>query len=410
MTENERKDILICGASGFTGRKLLEHILLKRKHLSVGILCRTQTKIDQLVKELAHFDHEFATHCCGVDKIEKLAAVFYKYKVVINCIGPFIYTGLPVIEAAIRAQTDYVDCTGEPGFMQKSFEMFEDKAKTAGVRIVHACGFDSLPLDIGMVYTMQEIAARKGEVSNLVAESYLHLKNTKINVGTFKTIIASIDTLKSKPSSSLARKEKDKELAVKSSAKSSRRKVKKMPFYAKKTGMYAMIFPGSDSWVLRKTRQVLPYFPVCHCYISIPGILGVLAVLFLGLLIGAVYILPCRLREHAYGFIDWFSFGLIREKGPTEDEISSSGFETKIIVNGKDKDQNSFEVTTIVSGPDPGYITTPAALLVSAETILANQDLQSRPGVHTPGSLFYDTDIIAALMKESIMFCVASEK
>lgn len=402
--KEERRDILICGATGFTGRKLLFYALEKRKGLLLGILCRREAAAKEILSSFdADVQKSVQIHISEVTNIDHLAGVFHKYKVVINCIGPFIYTGLPIVEAAIRAKTHYIDCTGEPGFMKKSFDMFGTRAEKEGVTIVHACGFDSLPVDIGMVHAMQ--SASEEETNILQAESYLHLKNCKINIGTFKTIIASLDNRENKKEVEKMEMEKKKEKIKYKSIK--KRKVKRFPFYSSKVNMYSIIFPGSDAWVMRKTQEKIGNIPTCHCYIAEPTIFGLISLIFLALLAFIIYMLPKTLRNIAYTGIDTLSFGMVRGAGPTEQEISSSGFEICIILSLQtDNDKKPYTREMIVSGPDPGYITTPAALLVSAETILADIERFSRKGgVYTPGSAFYHTDIVSRLIKENIMFC-----
>ncbi|KAI5192146.1 hypothetical protein NEMIN01_1839 [Nematocida minor] len=411
--EENRKDILICGVNGFTAQKLLEYIVDQRPNLTVGVTCRSENKLNLTFKEISAKCKKslsrVESHIIGVENIGKLAKIFEGYKVVINCIGPFANTGLSVVEACIRAKTHYVDCTGEPGFMEESFQLFQEKAKNENVMIVHACGFDSLPLDIGINYTMKEIEKKGGAAES--AESYMQLINSRINLGTFKTIITSLDTLKNRKKEQKrgeqSRKTESKK--EKKDAESSRgRKVKKMPFFCSDIGMYAAIFPGSDAYVLRKTRQALGRgYPVCHCYIAIPSIFGMVFLVMLCLLIGVVYMLPEVLRRVAYDCIDFLSLGKVRSEGPSDQEIACSGFQTRIFTKGKDAEGKPAVFKTLVSGPDPGYITTPITLLISAETILSSVSglLKDKGGVHTPGSLFVDTNIIQRLTQENIMFC-----
>ncbi|KAI5171504.1 hypothetical protein NEFER03_0826 [Nematocida sp. LUAm3] len=413
--DEERKDILICGVTGFTGGKLFQYIAEKRKTLRIGVLGRDISKIESILNGMDTSDNwEVDVHVLGVDNIEKMEEVFRKYKVVVNCIGPFIYTGLPIIEAAIRAGTHYVDCTGEPAFIQKSYDMFGEKAKKEGVMVVHACGFDSLPIDIGVVYAIKQVVIQEGEsVNEMQAESYLNFKNCRINIGTFKTIVASLDQLKTSKKQKLEKKEntpQEKDKPNGKEEKIKKRKVKRFPFYLKKLQKYAVIFPGSDSYILRKTRETLKNHPICHCYMLVDSVLGLFFLLYFLMLIGIISLLPMKCRSPFYSHIDTLTFGRVRKDGPTADEISSSGFETKIFVKGK-KGDNDFKFCAVVSGPDPGYVTTPASLLVCAETILGNLSiLQGSEGVHTPGSLLYKTDIVSRLEQENIMFCTALEK
>ncbi|KAI5180265.1 hypothetical protein NEOKW01_0594 [Nematocida sp. AWRm80] len=411
--DKERKDILICGVNGFTAQKLLEYIIEQRSNLQLGVTCRSKEKLERTMQEVRGKckNHKYldstSTHILGVDNLNKLTDVIKQYKVVINCIGPFANSGLQVVEACIRARTHYVDCTGEPGFMEDSYQMFKDKAKDAGIMVVHACGFDSMPLDLGMVYTMKEIEKRKGISAK--AESYMQLVNSRINLGTFKTIISSLDSLKKRKTKKALEPQTKEKPKTKPESTAPKDKVRKLPFYSTKTRMYAVIFPGSDSYVLRKTRAAIGnQYPICHCYISVPTLIGVFFLLALCLLIGLVYLMPVFIRNMIYEIIDILTFGKVRKEGPTDEEIMCSGFQTRIFVTGQDSEGQSFSFNTLVSGPDPGYVTTPITLLVAAETILAHSEdtLKGLGGVFTPGSLFSKTDIIDRLIKEQLMFCI----
>jgi len=401
----ERKDIVVCGANGFTGNKLLEMVVKQRPHLKVGATCRTEEKANEVLKLLSNLKQktppQLTMHVVDATDTEKLAKIFQEYKVVINCIGPFIYTGLPVVSAAVKAGTDYVDCTGEPGFIEKSMDMFKHDAEKENVLVVHACGFDSLPVDIGMMYTVQEVNKR-GETGPLHAESYLEVFNANINIGTFKTAVASIDELKSRKT---AKKGRNK-------TKEKPRKIRKFPFFSKDLGKYCVMFPGSDSYVLRRTREFLNgAHPLCHCYFAVPTALSLVFLLFFMVLLFVTHISPGFIRSFIYSHIDAITMGKVRKNGPTKKEIESSRFEMKIVVKGSNTENKHFKLTGVVSGPDPGYVTTPIALLTSAETILHNRGdaLKNRKGVLTPAAAFHDTDIITRLTDEKIIFRVEKE-
>lgn len=409
--EERRRDVLICGVNGFTAQKLLEYIVSNRPDMTLGVTCRSKEKLEMTLTETETKTkkslNSVERHITGVDSPGKLARIFRGYKVVINCIGPFSKTGISVVEASIEAKSHYVDCTGEPGFIEESMGLFQERARQNEVMVVHACGFDSLPIDIGINYTVNEVVKKEGKAE--YAESYMHLVNSRINLGTFKTIIASMDMLKKR------KKDRSSKRDTPAGEKKDRasRKVRKIPFYSSEVGMYAVLFPGSDAYVLRKTRSLLGRdYPMCFCYIAVPSLAGVLFLALFCLLVGFVYLLPETLRRIAYAYIDVLSLGRIRSEGPTVDEISSSGFQTKIFAHGTDKDGKKTVFRTVVSGPDPGYVTTPISLLISAETILLNTDgiLKGKGGVYTPGALFADTNIIQRLTQERIMFCTATKK
>jgi short subunit dehydrogenase-like uncharacterized protein len=82
-------------------------------------------------------------------------------RVVVTTVGPYAKYGLPLVEACAAAGTDYADLTGEPHFMRKTIDLFHKQAVDTGARIVHACGFDSIPSDL-TVFALYRKAAEDG--------------------------------------------------------------------------------------------------------------------------------------------------------------------------------------------------------------------------------------------------------
>lgn len=400
--ETERsRDILVCGGTGFTAQKVLEHLMLYRPELKLGVTCRSEEKVEAVTAKLCNISGKKEAvlgHVMVVDKHQEMVDVFKKYRIIINCIGPFAQTGISILKAALDARTDYVDCTGEPGFMRESFQAFSDRAREEGVIIVHACGFDSLPLDLGVAYAIKK-TKETHRVYHTRAESYLQLIHARINLGTFKTIVSSLDMRNRRGISNVKVSNTESEKSKKYP------KPGKFVSYSKHTNMYAIPFLGSDAFVHRKTREMCneDYSP-CLCYLSIPTISGLVFVFLLYLLIFFTHMLPVSLRGLVYNRIDMLTLGRVRKNGPTKKEILASSFEIKVVLTGKDDSNREFTNITLISGPDPGYATTPSALSVAAETILVHKPgiFKNIGGVFTPGALFQDTDIFERLKKEQI--------
>ncbi|WP_278257286.1 hypothetical protein [Nocardioides convexus] len=91
---------------------------------------------------------------------DSLAEVVRTTKVVATTVGPYIQFGGPLVAACAAAGTDYVDLTGEPEFVDRAYVEHNATAEGSGARLVHSCGFDSIPHDIGAYFTIQE--AREG--------------------------------------------------------------------------------------------------------------------------------------------------------------------------------------------------------------------------------------------------------
>src|SRR5699024_10626352 len=88
---------------------------------------------------------------------ESLEDLARSTRVVITTVGPYLEYGEPLVAACAEAGTDYVDLAGEPEFVDRMYLEHQDAAVASGARIVHACGFDSIPHDLGVYYTMKQV-------------------------------------------------------------------------------------------------------------------------------------------------------------------------------------------------------------------------------------------------------------
>ena len=86
-----------------------------------------------------------------------MADVASRTRVVITTVGPYVEHGGPLVAACAEAGTDYVDLTGEPEFVDRTYVEHHARAVETGARIVHACGFDSVPHDLGAMFTVQQL-------------------------------------------------------------------------------------------------------------------------------------------------------------------------------------------------------------------------------------------------------------
>src|ERR1043165_8492131 len=120
-------DIVLFGATGFTGA------LTARVGIAVPLL---------------HAD---------VNEDASLRDVAESARLVITTVGPYVHYGEPLVAACAAAGTDYVDLTGEPEFVDRMYVRHHAEAEKSGARIVHACGFDSIPHDLGVLFTVQQL-------------------------------------------------------------------------------------------------------------------------------------------------------------------------------------------------------------------------------------------------------------
>ena len=169
-------DITLFGATGFIG-KILAGWLAEHapKNVTIALAGRNREKLVFLKQQLLTVHQGVMdwriveADAFDEDAMTELAK---NTRVVISTVGPFVRYGEDLVRACAEAGTHYVDSTGEVLFMRKMIDKYDDVAKAHGARIIHACGFDSVPSDIGMLL-INEAAAKDGkklaEVTNLVS-------------------------------------------------------------------------------------------------------------------------------------------------------------------------------------------------------------------------------------------------
>ncbi|NUP15164.1 MAG: saccharopine dehydrogenase [Streptomyces sp.] len=154
-------DVVLLGATGFTGALAAEYLAA---HLPPGarlaLAGRNQAKLEAVRNRLLRINQQLddmaLLHVDSSDE-QSLARVAESTRVVITTVGPYLEYGEPLVAACAAAGTDYVDLTGEPEFVDRMYAEHHATAERTGARIVHACGFDSIPHDLGVLFTVQQL-------------------------------------------------------------------------------------------------------------------------------------------------------------------------------------------------------------------------------------------------------------
>jgi short subunit dehydrogenase-like uncharacterized protein len=154
-------DVVVFGATGFVGRLVAEYLAGHGgESVRVGLAGRSQEKLEQVRADLGAPAADLPLVVADSSDAASLAAMARRTKVVATTVGPYHPSGIGLVEACIDAGTDYADLTGEVLFVHESMERHE-RAVQGGARIVHSCGFDSIPSDMG-VYLLHRTAADDG--------------------------------------------------------------------------------------------------------------------------------------------------------------------------------------------------------------------------------------------------------
>ncbi|MBO9624051.1 MAG: saccharopine dehydrogenase NADP-binding domain-containing protein [Sphingomonas sp.] len=178
-------DILVYGATGFTGRLVAEYLA---QHYADGSLRwamagRSLTKLQQVREEIGAAP-ETPLVTANADDPASLEAMVQRTNVVITTVGPYQLYGEALLAACARTGTAYVDLCGEPAWMRQMIDKYEAEAKASGARIVFSCGFDSIPFDLGVWAVQQEAQRRFGRPGPRVKGRIRAMKGT-FSGGTF---------------------------------------------------------------------------------------------------------------------------------------------------------------------------------------------------------------------------------
>ncbi|MCB2041104.1 MAG: saccharopine dehydrogenase NADP-binding domain-containing protein, partial [Rhodoferax sp.] len=173
-------DIVVHGATGFTGRLVIEY-LLQRYPAGSGVRWamggRSADKLAQ-VRDALQAPADTPLVVTDSADAASLDALLARTRLVLTTVGPYQLYGNELVAACARAGVDYVDLCGEPAWMRAMIDAFEPQAKASGARIVFSCGFDSIPFDLGVAMVQEEMQAQFGTPANRVRGRVRRMKGT----------------------------------------------------------------------------------------------------------------------------------------------------------------------------------------------------------------------------------------
>ncbi|XP_074920314.1 saccharopine dehydrogenase-like oxidoreductase [Chelonoidis abingdonii] len=418
-------ELVVFGASGFTGHFVAEEVARVaagaelRGSLRWAVAGRSRDKLQGVLDRAAErlgkpeLKSEVGIILCDVSDPSSLADMAKQADVVLNCVGPYRFFGEPVVKACVENGTSCVDISGEPQFLEGMYLKYNDKAAEKGVYVVGSCGFDSIPADMGVLYTRDNL---KGNLT--AVESFLTVKSGpegySIHDGTWKSAIhglADQDNLRK-----LRKQIGHKPLPI-IGAKQKRRG---LVFYSQEFKEYCIPFMGSDVSVVKRTQRYLHTHlqetPVQYAaYATVGGIASVIKLMFAGLLFFLLVKFSFG-RNLLTKYPELFSCGRFTKKGPTQKQIDGSSFTMTFFgegyCEGQDPQQGkpNVKICTQVKGPDAGYVATAIAMVQAGVALLKDaSSLPEQGGVYTPGAAFSKTKLIDQLNKRGIEFSVISK-
>uniref|UniRef100_A0A8C7WMH5 Saccharopine dehydrogenase a, tandem duplicate 1 n=1 Tax=Oryzias sinensis TaxID=183150 RepID=A0A8C7WMH5_9TELE len=392
--------LVIFGATGFTGQFVVEEVARTVSegpggNLKWAVAGRSKPKLEKVLEKaagaLSIYDHRPTILC--------------------SCLcAQYRFYGEPVVKACVENGAHHIDISGEPQFLESMQLNYSSQAAERGVYIIGSCGFDSIPADMGVLFTRDQF---KGTLASV--ESFLTVSSGPdggcIHDGTWLSAIYGFaDSQKLR---SLRRKFNHRPLPP----VGPKLKPRGALFYSNEIQQYAIPFMGSDPSVVKRTQRFLveehEATPVQYgAYAGVGGLGNTIKLLFAGMM----FMLLVKFsfgRNLLIKYPEFFSFGAFTKAGPTRKQMEGSSFQMAFHGVGYKEEQDTFQgkpttkIRTLVQGPEVGYVATPIAMVQSALTILNEPAaLPKKGGVYTPGAAFSKTTLINRLNQHGIQFSV----
>ncbi len=380
-------DVIVMGATGFTGTLVAEYLLRQYgvgKELRWALSGRSEGKLNVTRDSLGADAASVPVIVCDSFDEDGLADLARRTRVVLTTVGPYALYGSPLVAACVDAGTHYCDLAGEAHWIRQMIDAHHDRARETGARIVHCCGFDSVPMDIGAWFLQSEAKARFGEHCRSIS---LFVKATKgtASGGTLASMMnlikesrenREIARVLAKPYSLNPDGERDGPDGY------DQRKVLYREDARSWTAPFVMA--GINTKVVRRSHALLGYpwgkdFRYDESVLTGRGFGGwvkgfMMTAALAGLVIGASFGPTRRFLQR---------FVLAKPGEGPDRELQQSGF-FNLMQIGKLPDGRQLR-TRITGDQDPGYGST-SKMLSECAVCLAKDDLESTGGVLTPAA------------------------
>ncbi len=386
MADARDLDLVLLGATGFTGGLTAQYLA---EHGPTGLRWalagRNREKLEQVRERLGADHGELELLVVDASDQAALADVVRRAKVAVTTVGPYQQLGGPLVAACAETGTDYVDLTGEPEFVDRTYLDHHATAVRTGARIVHACGFDSIPHDLGAYFTVQQLRPT-GPVR---MRGVVRAAGT-FSGGTFHSALGAFSRAKQMGATA---KERRAAQGRPTDGRSSR-PVGGKPQRDKVLGRWLLPLPTIDPQVVARSGAALPVYGPEFRYAHFAGLKTLRytagAMVGVGALGVAAQVPPVRnllLKKVPQG------------SGPDEAKRAKSWFTVDFVA-----ETDGRTLHTRVSGGDPGYDET-AKMLAESALCLAFDDNPATAGSVTTAQAMGD-NLLARLQARGITFAV----
>lgn len=385
-------DLVLLGATGFTGGLTADYLAANLPGDARWALAgRSRAKLEAVRERLALINPAAADLellLADTAEPDSLRQIAESARVVATTVGPYLEHGEPLVAACAAAGTDYLDLTGEPEFIDRMYLNHHATAVRTGARLVHACGFDSIPHDLGALFTVKQLPDAVPVTIRGVMRG-----NMMISGGTFHSGLEQMSRLPRMQQAAAARKKAEPH----SDGRRARARAG-VPRRDGDLGVWLLPLPTVDPQIVRRSAAARadygPDFSYSH-YVGLQKLRTLAgAIAGFGAFVTAVQVPPLRRL---------IGRRLPQGEGPSEERRASSWFTVDFIGTGGGK-----QVHTQVRGGDPGYGET-AKMLAESAMCLAFDDNPPTSGQVTTATAMGE-NLLRRLSDAGISFSVVEEK
>ncbi|MBC7269638.1 MAG: saccharopine dehydrogenase NADP-binding domain-containing protein [Streptomyces sp.] len=381
-------DIVLFGATGFVGTLTAEYLAAHAPgNLRWAVAGRSERGLVELRERLPG-GAEVGMLRADVSDPASLRELATHARVLATTVGPYALHGDDLVAACADTGTDYLDLTGEPEFVDLTYVRHDARARETGARLLHACGFDSVPHDLGVYFTVRQLP----EDVPLTVDGYVSV-DAAFSGGTFASALGQFSRGRHLAAAARDRRRHEPRLV-------GRRAVATpgAPRFAGEVGAWALPLPTLDPQIVRASARALRrygpdfryrhYAAVRHLPVAVGGVAAV------GALVAAAQLPPAR---------RWLSGRLKPGEGPSAQQRARSWFSVRFVGEGGGR-----RVYTEVSGGDPGYDET-AKMFAEAALSLALDELPPTAGQVTTATAMGDA-LTERLRRAGIVFRLAATR
>lgn len=386
MATERTYDVVIFGATGFTGgltaEYLAEHAPREVRWAMAG---RSEGKLRALADRLAgRACPPAGVVVADVADEASLRAMARATRVLCTTVGPFDAHGEPVVRACVEESTDYLDITGEPQFVDRTIERYDATARERGVKIVSCCGFDSVPHDLGVLFTVDKLP----HDVPLTIEGFVRSRGT-FSGGTWHSAVRAFSQFRE------YRRAKKKSGRPRPNGREVHG-VRPRVHYEKELGAWACPLPTIDPQVVLRSARLLDEYGPDFSYGHYARVKRLPTVVAGAAAVGSIFALAQLPPTRAL---------LLKVKdqgeGPSEAQRARSWFRVTFLARADGR-----TLVTEVAGGDPGYTETSKMLAESALCLaLERERTPGLTGVITPAAAM-GRPLIERLERAGITFRV----